>query len=143
MSDDTITTTMEFRIRYAETDQMGIAHHSMYFWYMEMGRTELFREMGFRYSELERDGVLMPLIEANCRYLGPAYYDEELIMETTCNRVPSARYRLDYRIMRKHSGEVITIGHTIHAFQDRESRRPIRPPACFHFPPPAPMADPA
>jgi acyl-CoA thioester hydrolase len=128
-----ITARTELRVRYAETDQMGVAHHSMYFWYFEAARTELFRETGHSYAELEKQGIMLPLIEAQCRYIGPAYYDDELVIECTCDAVPSPRYRLDYVVWKKSTGEKISSGYTVHAFQNAATRRPMRPPSCFYF----------
>lgn len=118
---------LKFRVRYAETDQMGIVHHATYPIYYEMGRTELFRQLQLPYAQMEQQGVMLPLIELNCRYLKPAYYDEELTLTTRLRKMPSTRIRFDCEI-RNARQECINVGHTELVFIDAQSRRPIRVP---------------
>src|SRR5437870_12594131 len=80
-----------FRVRYAETDAMGIAHHSSFVVWMEMGRTEFMRAHGFTYRELEAMGVMMPVLELNMRYKQPAYYDDELRVTTWVEELSRVR----------------------------------------------------
>src|SRR6516165_10480026 len=79
------------RVRYAETDQMGIVHHKNYFVWMEAARVELCEAMGFRYCDMERNGVLLAVIESSCRYAGSAHFDEEVVIET---RIAEANARM-------------------------------------------------
>ena len=80
---------IRLRVRYAETDQMGVVYHANYFVWMEMGRVELCRQMGMRYRDMEQDGVLLTVAEVNCRYLAPARYDDEVIVKTTISQASS------------------------------------------------------
>ncbi len=111
-----------FRVRYAETDAMGIAHHSSYVVWMEMGRTEFMRAHGFTYRELEDMGVLLPVIELNVRYRQAARYDDQLRISTWVEELSRTRIRLAYRIERAPDGQLLAEGFTLHAFMGREGR---------------------
>ena len=74
--------TTSIRVRYQETDQMGVVYHGNYFTWFDIGRTEFFRNMGMVYTRLEEEGILLPVIEAQCRYIKPAKYDDEIIINT-------------------------------------------------------------
>jgi acyl-CoA thioester hydrolase len=76
------------RVRYAETDQMGVVYHGHYFQYFEVGRVESLRQLGHSYSEIEKGGIIMPVVEVQCRYLRPARYDELLTVVTTLRELP-------------------------------------------------------
>ncbi len=119
--------TMTFRVRYAETDQMGIVHHANYPVYYEMGRTEMFREIGLPYDEMERRGIMLPLVNLHCDYKKPAYYDQELTLTTMVQEMPSTRIRFDYRLTNQ-AGETINEGYTTLVFMDSQKRRPVRIP---------------
>lgn len=119
--------TLTFRVRYAETDQMGIVHHANYPVWYEMGRTEMFRTIGLPYDEMERRGIMLPLINLHCDYKKPAYYDEELRVVTRLKELPSVRIRFDYQIINA-SGELLNEGYTTLVFTDSLSRKPIRIP---------------
>ena len=106
------------RVRYPETDQMGVVHHSHYLVWFEIGRTELLRARGCAYADLERDGIRMPVVEASCRYLSPARYDEELEVGTTLVEVGRATVRFEYTIRRIGDGRVLATGSTRHASVD-------------------------
>jgi acyl-CoA thioester hydrolase len=120
--------TMKFRVRYAETDQMGIVHHANYPVYYEMGRTEMFRNIGLPYDEMERRGIILPLIDLHCNYKRSAYYDQELTLITQLRELPSIKIRFDY-IIKNSEGEILNEGYTTLVFMDSERRRPIRVPA--------------
>ena len=117
-----------FRVRYAETDQMGIVYHANYLVWMEIGRVEFCRAAGLNYRDLERDdGVLLIVAEANLRYISPAHYDEEILVRT---RVAAAHPRMltfGYEIYEKASGRKLATGETKHVFCDRE-HRPVKLP---------------
>ena len=119
--------TMTFRVRYAEPDQMGIVHHANYPVYYEMGRTEMFREIGLPYDEMERRGIMLPLVDLHCDYKKPAYYDQELTLTTMVKAMPSTRIRFDYRLTNQ-AGETINEGYTTLVFIDSQKRRPVRIP---------------
>jgi acyl-CoA thioester hydrolase len=120
------------RVRYAETDQMGIVYHANYLIWMEVGRVEYCRAAGIRYRDMERDdGVLLAVVEANCRYLSPALYDEEVIVKTWIESVNLRMLRFGYEMLDASSGRRLATGETKHIFCDRE-RKPRKLPAKYH-----------
>lgn len=120
---------VRFRVRYAETDQMGVVYHANYLVWMEMARTELCRVRGVRYRDIEReDGVLLAVVEANCRYLAPARYDDEIIARA---RLAGSNPRLitfGYEILNAETRQTLSTGETRHMFLDKEGRRVRVPP---------------
>jgi acyl-CoA thioester hydrolase len=106
------------RVRYPETDQMGVVHHSHFLVWFELGRTELLREAGCPYADLEREGVWMPVVEASCRYLSPARYDEVLEVSTSLAQMGRATARFEYAIRRTSDGRTLATGATRHAATD-------------------------
>jgi len=117
--------TTRIRVRYAETDQMGIAYNAHYLTWFEVGRTEFMRELGVTYHEAEKDGYFLPLSGAGIRFLKPARYDDVLTVRTHISEKPGARLKLGYEIHR--DGVVIATGFTVHVFTER-GMTPIRPP---------------
>lgn len=116
------------RVRYPETDRMGVAHHTSHFVWFELGRTELMRDAGCTYGALEdEDGVFFPVTEAGAEYAAPARYDEELAIATRLAEVRGARVRFEYEITRVEDGRVVATGFTVHASCGRDGR-PIRLP---------------
>ena len=116
------------RVRYPETDRMGVVHHSHYLVWFEMGRTELMRELGVPYGELEdRDGLFFPVVQAQARYHAPARYDEVLTVHTRVAAVRGATVRFDYEIRRSDAHGPLTTGFTEHATVGRDGR-PLRIP---------------
>src|SRR5512141_817701 len=99
-----MTTTSSVRVRYVETDQMGFAHHSNYFAWFEIGRTDFIRELGTSYAQLERDGLLLAIAEAQVRYHQPARYDDVLRVETRLERVQSRSVTFAYEVVREEPG---------------------------------------
>jgi len=116
------------RVRYAETDQMGVVYHANYFVWFEVGRTDLLRAAGSSYRELEAEGVSLPVIQAHCEYRLPARYDDELEVRTTGAVRTHVRVEFTYEIIRIADGALLVTGHTTHAALDREGR-PCRLPA--------------
>lgn len=101
MSDEKpLTCDLPIRVRYAETDPMGYLHHSKYFEYFEMGRTELLRLAGFRYRDLEARGVLFAVAKVECRFRAPAHYDDDLVLTTRIERMTRARIDHSYALKR-------------------------------------------
>lgn len=120
--------TVRTRVRYPETDRMGVGHHTHHFVWFELGRTELMRNLGCTYGDLEdREGIFFPVIEARALYRSPARYDEVLEVRTTLTEVRGARVRFDYTVAREGSGETVSTGHTVHAAVGRDGR-PLRLP---------------
>lgn len=116
-----------FRVRYGETDQMGIVNNAVYASWFEVGRTEMFCELKFPYSEMEKRGLLLPLAELNVRYHSPAYYEDMLTITTTIDEMPAAKIRINYSISNQ-KGNLVATGYTIQAFVDAQTRRPMRIP---------------
>ena len=116
------------RVRYPETDRMGVAHHSHFFVWFELGRTELMRQAGCAYGVLEDDdGVFFPVIEAGATYLLPAGYDEVLEIETRLASAGGVRVRFEYVLRRPDDARVLATGFTVHASCGRDGR-PARLP---------------
>jgi acyl-CoA thioester hydrolase len=115
-------------VRYAETDQMGVVYYSNYLVWFEVGRTDLLRDSGMTYRELEAEGVSLPVIEAHCEYHRPARYDDDLEVLTTGGLLSPVRVEFKYRIVKRQDGTELATGCTIHAVLDRDGR-PCRLPA--------------
>jgi len=118
----------EIRVRYGDTDQMGWAYYGNYLRWFEIGRAEMLRSLGRSYREVEEDlGVLMPVLEARCRYFHGARYDERVTIETGLLDHGRATMRFGYRV-RGEDGEVCAAGLTAHCFTSRDAKL-VRPPA--------------
>ena len=114
------------RVRYAETDQMGVVYHANYIIWMEVGRVELFRANGLRYRDMEReDGVLLAVAEVHCRYRSAALYDEEVLIKTRVAEANPRMLRLEYELFRVEDGRLLATGYTRHVFlgPDRKPRK--------------------
>jgi acyl-CoA thioester hydrolase len=111
--------THRIRVRYGETDQMGVVHHSVYALYFEESRTEFMRERGYTYARLEEKGVYLPVVELGVRYRQGARYDELVRFDCRVADVSRVRLRLEYRAVREPDGTVLAEGHTVHACTDR------------------------
>jgi acyl-CoA thioester hydrolase len=115
------------RVRYAETDQMGVVYHSNYLIWFEIGRTDWLRETGMTYREMEADGIQLPVIVAHCEYRQGARYDDDVEITTQARKLSPVRVQFDYAAVRRADGATLAIGHTVHAAIDREGR-PVRMP---------------
>ncbi len=123
------------RVRYAETDQMGVSYYANYLVWFEAARTEYFRAVGLVYSEFEKQGVFLPVAEAHCRYLAPSTYDDELTVRTVVSQMKSSSIRFEYRIFKnakspleaRPSEKPIAEGYTVHVFIDK-AMKPVRIP---------------
>jgi acyl-CoA thioester hydrolase len=116
------------RVRYAETDQMGVVYYANYFVWFEVGRTDLLRTLGGCYRELEADGVFLPVIEAACEYVQPSRYDDELEIHTGGTLLSPVRVEFSYEVVRSRDGATVARGRTTHAAINRAGR-PCRLPA--------------
>ena len=120
-----------FRVRYAETDQMGVVYHANYFVWMEIGRVELVRTFGLNYKELEQtEGLFLSVIEAQCRYVSPARYDQEIFVETQLRKSTARTLDFFYRICLNAESRLLADGWTRHMWLNRELR-PARLPAQY------------
>jgi acyl-CoA thioester hydrolase len=122
-----ITFDCKIRVEYHHTDQMGIVHHSNYIKFFEVARTEWLRSAGLTYAEMERRGVMMPIVDVAVKYRNPALYDELLSVTAFVDEAPMARMTFRYEV-RGEDGRDIASGSTTLGFIDKETRRPVRAP---------------
>lgn len=106
------------RVRYAETDQMGIVYYANYLIWFEVGRTDLLRLAGWSYREMEAEGFALPVVEAHCEYRQSARYDDELDIVTTGAILSAVRVKFEYQVVRADDGAALARGHTVHASLD-------------------------
>jgi acyl-CoA thioester hydrolase len=122
------TSTSTVRVRYAETDKMGVVYYANYLVWFEIGRTDWLRETGWTYSAMESEGLALPVIEAHCEYKAGARYDDEIEIRTRARLVSPVRIAFDYDAVRLADGQTVATGYTVHATINR-SGRPTRLPA--------------
>jgi acyl-CoA thioester hydrolase len=130
MTDDARAFRFVLRVRYADTDQMGMVYYANYLRWFEIGRTEMLRAHGRSYRAIEEAGIRLPVLEASCRYLQPARYDDLVAIETTLAELGRASMRFTYRVVRADDGQLLATGSSAHCFLDAAGR-PVRPPADF------------
>ena len=119
------------RVRYAETDQMGVVYYANYLVWMEVGRVDYCKALGFRYRDMElQDGVLLAVVEAQCRYLYPARFDQEVVIETRVEEANSRMVTFGYEMRLAEGGRRLATGSTRHLFCSREMK-PVRLPAKY------------
>lgn len=118
-----------YRVRYSDTDKMGVVYHGNYLRFFEIGRTELLRAIGLPYSELEKQGYMLPVLESYASYSKPAQYDDEIMISTSIVPEYSARMSIEYVISK--SEETLVTGWTRHTFVTVDEFRPVRPPRVF------------
>jgi acyl-CoA thioester hydrolase len=112
-------TKTSFIVRYAETDQMGIVHHSNYAIWYEAGRTNFLKDVGISYSSIEEKGVLLPLYELNCKFISPAKYEDEIIVITNLKSLSRVRIIFSYQVIDAINNKLIATGETMHAWTDK------------------------
>ena len=117
----------KIRVEYHHTDQMGIVHHSNYVKFFEVARTEWLRAMGVTYAEMERRGVMMPIVDVAVKYRNPALYDELISVTAFVDEAPMARMTFRYEVCGEDGREIAT-GSTTLGFIDSQTRRPQRAP---------------
>ena len=123
--------THQVRVRYAETDQMGIVYYANYLVWFELGRVELLRSLGLAYSQLEQEHeCILPVIEATCRYKAPARYDDEILIETWPSLLRQSVIKFEYRVLRKGEKGVeptlLAEGETVHVVcDDQLNKKPL------------------
>jgi acyl-CoA thioester hydrolase len=109
------------RVRYAETDQMGVVYHSNHFIWFEIGRVELMRQLGFSYRDMEQnDGCFIAVVDARCRYKAPARYDDEVIVRTHLKNVRESVVHFGYELVRADDGTLLAEGETTHIVTDAQ-----------------------
>ena len=124
---NTIKTTTKVRVRYADTDKMGVVYYSNYAVFYEVGRTEMFRELGIPYSLLEEKGVALPVVELVSHYHKSARYDDLITVETSVETLPTVKIKINYRIL-SEDGVLLNDGSTTLVFVDIKTGRPVRCP---------------
>lgn len=117
----------KIRVRYGETDQMGVVYHANYAQYFEVGRTEWLREFGLTYRRMEEEGIMLPVVSLTINYKNSARYDDVLKVITKLERMPTASIEFSYEL-RNQSDELLVTGNTILAFMDSNKNRPTRCP---------------
>ncbi|HXU14505.1 MAG TPA: thioesterase family protein [Terriglobales bacterium] len=119
---------IKIRVRYAETDQMGVVYHANHFVWFEVGRVEFLRQLGFSYKDMERqDGCHIAVVEARCRYKAPARYDDEVIVRTQLKNVRESLVHFGYELVRATDGLLLAEGETTHVVIDRELKKTAIP----------------
>jgi acyl-CoA thioester hydrolase len=115
---------VRIRVRYAETDQMGVVYHANYFVWFEVGRVEFLRQMGFSYREMEEnDACFIAVVDARCRYKAPAHYDDEITVRTTLKNVRESVIHFGYELVRDVDATLLAEGETMHVVTDAEMKR--------------------
>ena len=117
----------KIRVRYGETDQMGVVYHANYASYFEVGRTEWLRQYGITYKSMEETGVMLPVISLSINYKSSAKYDDVLTVVTSLKDIPTVRIEFDYELF-SEKGELLATGHTALVFMDMKRNRPTRCP---------------
>ncbi|WP_397362489.1 acyl-CoA thioesterase [Olleya sp. R77988] len=121
---------IEIRVRYAETDQMGVVHHGNYALYLELARIEWLRKMGISYKKMEEEGVGLPVISLSINFKKSAYYDDLIKVKTQLKKAPTAVVEFEYEILNE-SSEILCNANVVLAFVDMKTNRPTRPPKYF------------
>jgi acyl-CoA thioester hydrolase len=118
---------VEERVRYAETDGMGIAYHGNYFVWFEVGRTEFCRRRGLAYRDIETGGFFIVVVEAACQYKKPLRYDDAFIVRTSLREATAKKFVFDYEVLRKEDREVLATGQTVHLVVNRQGKVALLP----------------
>lgn len=125
-----MSVSIEIKVRYSETDMMGIAHHSRYYVWFEEARTELYRKSGYSYREMEKMGLFMPVIETQCKYKKPVTFEDEIIVTAETSYLKGATHIVNYTIIKRDTKEIVAEGMTKHALANKELK-PINPRKVF------------
>jgi len=121
---------MSTRVRYAETDQMGVVYYGNYPQYFEIGRVEALRSLGLTYKEMEKRGIMLPVLKLEVKYLAPATYDDLIEIRTEIREMPNTRITFHHEI-RNEEGKLLTIGFVQLVFVDIKTRKPVMAPDYF------------
>ncbi len=115
------------KVRYAETDQMGVVHHSIYPQYLEISRLNWLDTLGISYKSMEEEGIMLPVFELNLKYHKPVTFDEKIRIETRLREEPNVKIIFDYSLYNEQ-GNLVTTGYTVLVFMDAKTRKPVRCP---------------
>ena len=127
-----MTVSVKHKVNFYDTDAMAVVHHSNYIRWFEIGRVEFLREAGITLGELMDDGYLFPIVDVSAKYLNPAYFDDQLIIETIPTALTKAKMAFDYRILREKDGIVLVTGHTQNVFTCRATGKITRLPDKYY-----------
>jgi len=119
------------RVRYADTDAMGIVYNGRYLEYFEVGRTELLRAYGLPYSVVEKEGYQLPLLEAKITFKSAAFYDDLIDIESVVKELFTPKIHIDYVLRRQSTNEIIATGYTDHVFVKKETMKAVKPPGFY------------
>lgn len=122
--------TTKIKVRYGETDQMGVVYHGNYAQYLEIGRVEWLSALGISYKEMEQQGLMLPVVVLNITYCKPSFYDDTLSIKTTLIKRPKVSVEFDYEIYNS-DGDLITTAYSKLVFVDMKTRQPTRCPQYF------------
>jgi len=129
----TTRSSSRVRVRYAETDQMLVVYYANYYVWFEVARTDLLRQAGFTYKDMEADGYVLPVVESHCEYRQPARYDDEIDIEVEGIQLSPVRVKFVYRVTRAADGALLAVGHTVHASLDASGRPRRLPDRALHL----------
>ncbi|TDT45489.1 acyl-CoA thioester hydrolase [Maribacter spongiicola] len=121
------TNEISFRIRYSETDQMGVVYHGNYAQYLELARVEWLRSLGISYKSMEEGGIMLPVISLSIKYLKPALYDDLITVKVILTKKPAVRIEFDYEILNE-AGDLLATANTVLVFMDMKRKRPTKCP---------------
>lgn len=121
---------IDIRVRYAETDQMGVVHHGNYALYLELARIEWLRNLGVSYKEMEQEGIALPVVSLSVKYKKPIKYDDVITVKTKLVNEPSVKVEFDYEIL-NDLGQILSTANVVLVFVDLKTNRPTKPPKYF------------
>lgn len=122
-----ISHSTSFRIRYGETDQMGVVYHGNYAQFLEIGRIDWLRSLDISYKNMEENNIMLPVITLQCKFIKSAEFDDEITVKTTLKKIPTVKIEFDYEITNQ-KGELLTTGNTVLAFINMTTKKPMRCP---------------
>lgn len=118
---------IQIRVRYGETDQMGVVYHGNYALYLEMGRIEWLRKLGISYKKMEENGIMLPVVSMSLNFKKSACYDDLINVKTQLKNQPTAKIEFDYEITNEN-GQILALANVVLAFIDMKTNRPVRAP---------------
>jgi acyl-CoA thioester hydrolase len=121
---------IEIRVRYAETDQMGVVHHGNYALYLEMARIEWLRKLGISYKSMEEEGIGLPVVSLSINFKKSALYDDVIKVKTQLKKQPTALVQFEYELTNQNE-ELLCTAEVVLAFMDMKTKKPTRPPKYF------------
>ncbi|MBO8435330.1 MAG: acyl-CoA thioesterase [Tyzzerella sp.] len=119
------TSYTDIRVRYAETDAMGVVHHANYYVYFERAREDLIESFGISYFDMENDGVMTPVVETQCKYISPARYGDTITVKTSMDKLTPVKFEISYEVYRKSDNTLLAKGKTLMAFTDKNIFSPV------------------